>query len=133
MVIQIGLYQNEQRRKNVNTQIELQNAINSYIDGNKESFNEIYELSYRYLYTCVIHVVKDEETTMDMLQETYLEISRSVNQLNNPAGFLNWAATIANRKCFAYLKKQKDITIFSNDINEDDDSNDFFENFSFKK
>lgn len=62
---------------------------------------------------------------MDVLQETYLEVSRNIVQLKNKEGFLNWTATIANRKCYAYLRKQKDTLLY---VNEDDDADDFFEN-----
>lgn len=95
----------------MNTPMELQKAVIAYMNGNKESFNRVYELSYKYLHTCVMHVVKNEEAASDMLQETYLEISRSITQLQSTDVFLNWAATIANRKCFAYLKKQKDVLL----------------------
>ena len=81
--------------------------MQSYQKGDQESFNRIYELSYRYLYTCIIRVVKNEDTAMDMIQETYLEISRSIGQLNRTEDFLSWAAMIGNRKCFACLKKRK--------------------------
>lgn len=89
----------------------LAEAVRRYREGDKESFNEIYEASYRYLYTCIANVVQDEEATMDMLQETYLEISRSIGQLRQDEDFLSWAAVIANRKCFAYLKKNREILL----------------------
>jgi len=54
-----------------------------------------------------MHVVKEEETARDMLQETYLEIIKNIGSLNDVQNFLNWAAVIANRKCFAYLKKNQ--------------------------
>ena len=93
----------------MDTSVELQNAVESFANGKKESFDQIYELSYRYLHTCVIHVVKDEDIAMDILQDTYFEVSKSIAQLKNKEGFLNWTATIANRKCYAYLKKQKAV------------------------
>ena len=105
----------------------LQEAVRSFQQGNKESFDKLYELSYKYLHTCVIHVMKDEDTAMDMLQETYMEISRSIQQLKNTEDFLSWAATIANRICFAYLKKDKNILVYEN--NEDDDK-DLFDNLA---
>jgi len=109
----------------VDTNIELQNAVESFSNGKKESFNQIYNLSYKYLHTCVIHVVKDEDMAMDVLQETYLEVSKSIVQLKNKEGFLNWTAAIANRKCYAYLRKQKDILLY---VNKDDETGDFFDN-----
>lgn len=99
----------------------LQEAVRDFQQGNKESFDKLYELSYKYLYICVIHLVKDEDTAMDMLQETYMEISRSIQQLKNAEDFLSWAATIANRKCYAYLKKYQNILVYENPEDEDED------------
>lgn len=99
---------------------ELSNAINAYLEGNKDSFSEIYNHSHKYLYTCIIHIVKDNETALDILQETYLEISKNLVQLEDKDRFLNWASTIANRKCFAHLKKQKDV-FFVGDYNGEDE------------
>lgn len=101
---------------------ELIDAVNSYKEGDVDSFNQIYTLSYGYLHTCIIHIVKDEELAMDMLQDTYIQISKSIGQLNNSETFLKWAAMIANRKCFAYLKKKKDVL-----LGETEDDNNFFE------
>lgn len=96
---------------NMKTPELLAEAVRRYRAGDKESFNEIYEASYRYLYICIANVVRDEEATMDMLQETYLEISKSIGQLRQDEDFLSWAAVIANRKCFSYLKKNREILL----------------------
>lgn len=85
---------------------DLQDAVSQYKNGNKESFKQLYELSYPYLYTCIIHVVSNREAAEDMLQETYMEVSRNIGQLNHPESFLHWAAVIANRKCLEWLKKE---------------------------
>ncbi len=91
------------------TSEDLAKAVQAYKDGNQEAFARVYEQSYRYLYVCVMHVVKDEETVRDMIQETYLEIVKNIGSLNDVQNFLNWAAIIANRKCFAFLKKKKEF------------------------
>ncbi len=89
----------------------LQRAVAKYRKGNEAGFNELYQGSYGYLYTCIKHIVQQEELTLDMLQETYLEISKSIGQLEKTENFLNWAAMIANRKCYAYLKKQNVLQV----------------------
>lgn len=104
---------------------DLQEAVERFRQGNQESFDKIYELSYKYLHTCVIHIVKDEDTAMDMLQETYMEVSRSIHQLKNTEDFLSWAAMIANRKCFACLKKDKDLLVYENSTDEDEEGSIF--------
>lgn len=117
------------------TSPELQKAVTEYQKGSIEAFNIIYEQSYKYLHTCVIHVVKNEDMAMDMLQETYLEISKSISQLKSTEDFLSWAAIIANRKCFAHLKKQKDILLDGSGLGEGDSDSadsvtDYFENIA---
>ena len=108
----------------MNTSQELQAIVKKYQEGDTEIFNQIYRISYGYLYTCVITLVKDEEIAMDMLQETYMEISKSIYQLKNVESFLSWSSTIANRKCLAYLNKTKGIFVSIEDDEE------FFENIA---
>lgn len=88
---------------------ELAQAVEAYQKGDKEAFTALYEQSYRYLYTCIMYIVRSEDTTQDMLQETYLEIVKKIETLRSTEDFLNWAAVIATHKCFAYLKKNRDL------------------------
>lgn len=90
---------------------ELAEAVENYQKGKQESFNSIYELSNGYLYTCILYVVQDEETARDLLQETYLEISSKLHQLENADKFLQWATVIANRKSYDYRKKKRDVLL----------------------
>ena len=99
---------------------ELQRAVESYKRGNGEAFEQVYNLSHRYLYVCIRHIVKDDEAAVDMLQETYLEISRSIGQLNSTEDFLNWAAVIAKRKCYAYMNKNDKYVIFGTGKDEEE-------------
>lgn len=85
---------------------EMTVCVQKFQGGDKEAFEDIYKMSYGYLHTCVIHVVRDEDSAQDVLQDAYMEISRNIGQLRNPEDFLSWAAVIANRKCFALLKKR---------------------------
>ena len=90
---------------------ELAEAVKSYQEGKQESFDSIYELSNGYLYTCILYVVQDEETARDLLQDTYLEISSKLHQLENADRFLQWATVIAKRKSYDYRKKKRDVLL----------------------
>ena len=108
------------------TSDQLIERVGLFKSGKTEEFTSIYEESYKYLHTCIIHIVKDEDIAQDMLQDTYVEICRNVEQLKKDEDFLSWAAVIANRKCFAYLKKNRDVLV---DVTSDEngEGNDFFE------
>lgn len=85
---------------------KLTESVIKFQEGDKSAFEEVYRLSYAYLHTCIIHIVKDSDITQDMLQETYLEICRNIGQLQKAQNFLGWASVIASRKCFAVIKKR---------------------------
>lgn len=99
---------------------ELVQAISDFKNGDIEAFNNLYDLSNRYLYVCIKNVMYQQNDSdaiiADMMQETYLEIFKSIGQLENNKDFLSWSSTIASRKCFANLKKNKRLVL----LNEDD-------------
>lgn len=97
------------------TSDELRNYVQKYKEGDSKAFEDIYRMSYAYLHTCIMHMVKDEDAAQDMLQETYMEISRSIEQLKDLNNFLSWAAVIANRKCLALLKKKNSELLVQED------------------
>ncbi len=111
------------------TSQELIKKIENLKAGDNKAFNDIYEESYRYLHTCVIHIVKNEDIAQDMLQDTYVEIYKNISQLKQPEDFLSWASTIANRKCFAYIKKDRDI-LAEEKTDDEGNETDFFESVS---
>lgn len=105
---------------------KLKQAVKEYQKGRKEAFTILYEESSKYIYTCIYNVMHDNDNAQDVIadimQETYLEVSRNIKQLENEDRFLFWAGKIANRKCYAYLKKNKKYVL----LNEEDDTLDNF-------
>ncbi|MBO5302959.1 MAG: sigma-70 family RNA polymerase sigma factor [Lachnospiraceae bacterium] len=106
---------------------KLKQATIEYKSGNAEAFTILYEESSKYIYTCIYKVMSGNDnandTICDIMQDTYIEISRYITQLENEEKFLSWAGTIATRKCYAYLKKNKKYVL----LHEEDDT---FENLS---
>lgn len=106
--------------------LKLKQAVKDYQKGKAEAFTTLYEESSKYIYTCIYNVMHDNDNAQDVIadimQETYLEVSRNIKQLENEEKFLYWAGKIANRKCYAYLKKNKKYVL----LNEEDDTLDNF-------
>ena len=101
---------------------ELKQAVIDYKNGKEEAFTKLYEESQKYIYVCISKIMKDcdslPEVVSDLMQDTYVEISRHISQLENVESFLNWAGSIATRQCYAYLKKNKQYVL----ISEEDDA-----------
>lgn len=106
---------------------ELKQAVKKYKEGKSEAFTMLYEESSKYIYTCIYKVMGGndnvQDAVCDIMQDTYVEISRNITQLDNENSFLSWAGTIATRKCYAWLKKNRKYVL----LNEEDDT---FENLA---
>ena len=106
---------------------ELRQALKEYKEGKSEAFTTLYEESSKYVYTCIYKVMSGNDNAQDIIndimQDTYVEISKYITQLEDEEKFLSWAGTIATRKCYAYLKKNKKYVL----LNEEDNT---FENLS---
>lgn len=104
---------------------ELKQAVKSYREGKAEAFTTLYEESGKYIYTCIRKVIGNSDNAQDVIsdimQDTYVEISKSISQLDREESFLSWAGTIATRKCYAWVKKNRKYVLLS----EEDDT---FEN-----
>lgn len=100
----------------------LRQAVSSYKAGKADAFTVLYEESSRYIYTCIYNVMQGndnaEDIISDIMQDTYVEISRNIGQLKDEDNFLSWAGSIATRKCYAWLKKNNRYVL----LNEEDDT-----------
>lgn len=89
--------------------IELTQAVHKYKSGNSRAFEALYQESSKYVYACIYKVMcgndNAQDAICDIMQDTYVEISRYISALEDESKFLSWAGTIATRKCYAYLKQ----------------------------
>lgn len=99
----------------------LKQAIKDYKSGNSQAFDILYLESKKYVYTCIYKVMSGNDNVYDateeIMQETYLEICKSIAQLENEERFLQWAGMIATRKCYAYIKKNKKYALVDEEDN----------------
>src|SRR5260221_4045639 len=67
------------------------------VAGSEGAFNEIYRRYARYVATIGFRLLGDDTELDDVVQETFLEVSSSIDRLSDPKGFKSWLATIAVR------------------------------------
>jgi RNA polymerase sigma-70 factor (ECF subfamily) len=67
------------------------------VQGSDAAFNEIYRRYARYVATIGFRLLGDDTELDDVVQETFLEVSSSIEGLSDPKVFKGWLATIAVR------------------------------------
>lgn len=87
--------------------------------GDQEAFTELYRYSYRQVYLTIKCMVKsDEDTVMDLLQDTYIKSLENLLNLKDPSKYNAWIKIIARNVTLDYLKKKKPV-LFSADPDEE--------------
>ena len=97
----------------------LTSAVISFQDGEASAFDTVYNESKKYVYYTILKTTGDKDVADDILQETYIDVYRSLDQLQSPAAFKGWAARIAQHKISRYYRK-KSPELFSTEEEMDD-------------
>ena len=58
------------------------------------------------LYVYVFELVRDEQTSLDLVQETFINAARHIASLRDDAKFGSWLFGIAHQKCIQRWRKQ---------------------------
>lgn len=82
------------------------------VEGDKEAFTNLYMLTYSEVYHIVKVFIHNEDTTQDIVQETYYKSLRKIKQLKEPDKFPVWIKKIAVNTAKAHLRKV-DWVLFS--------------------
>ena len=85
-------------------------------NGEENAATELYNAYQKDLYYHIYKTVNDPHLAEDLLQDAFIEILETIQNLKEPAAFLSWSKQIAYHKCTAYFKRRRDILA---DENED--------------
>ena len=99
-------------------------VIHQAAAGNQDAITELYELTYNSVYKTVKAMIADEDTVLDVVQDSYIKGFQSLAQLDSPENFQAWIKRIATNKAKDYLKKKKPI-LFTDMASEDGEEIDF--------
>ncbi len=93
-----------EKEKLVKLVIEAQN-------DNSEAMNQLFNSFYNDVYYFALKTVKNEDTACDITQETFVEIIKTIKNLQEPAAFVTWMKQITYHQCTRYFKKKKDVLV----------------------
>jgi len=87
----------------------IRKAVELWIEtGEDRHFTVVYTKIQKGLYGHIFKIVKDEDTAMDIMSETFLLIINKKHQYDsNRANFTTWAYHIAKNTALAYLNHEK--------------------------
>lgn len=80
-------------------------------ENDSSSFTQLYELTYQKLYFLALSILKNEADAEDALQETYMKIFTSLQNLEDGTLFIAWANRIIYNICMRMLEKRRDILV----------------------
>ena len=92
--------------------------------GDQDAIAELYALTYNSVYKTVKSMIADEDTVLDIVQDSYIKGFQSLDQLDTPENFRAWMKRIATNKAKDYLKKKKPL-LFTDMENEDGEELEF--------
>lgn len=93
--------------------------VKKAIKGDDNSFLELINKQSEKLYKIAYSYVKNEQSALDIIQETTYKAYMSIGKLKEPKYFNTWLIKILINESLSSIKREKDLTHFNNDISDD--------------
>src|SRR6266853_3957393 len=74
--------------------------------GDKAAWDTLFKRYQLPLYVYVFELVHDEQTSLDIVQETFINAARHIGGLRDDDKFGGWLFGIAHQKCIQRWRKQ---------------------------
>ena len=87
----------------------------------REALGELYKKTQLDIYRTIHSMIRDEDTTLDIQQDTYLRAFSCLDQLRDAASFLPWLRQIAVNEARAQLRKKHPLAFSELSSDEDED------------
>lgn len=79
-------------------------------NDSEEAFNLLYQRYVKLVYYIAFRICKNDADSQDIVQETFLQVKRMINNLNNPSLFKFWLNQIVISRCKNLFRKNKYVT-----------------------
>src|SRR5438094_612756 len=74
--------------------------------GNAEAWAALFQRYRLPLYVYVFELVRDEQTSLDLVQETFINAIRHIGPLREDEKFGSWLFSIAHQKCIQLWRRR---------------------------
>ena len=84
--------------------------------GSPDAWDALFRRYQLPLYVYVFELVHHEQTSLDLVQETFINAARHLDGLREDAKFGSWLFRIAHQKCVQHWRKQSSAPDFSAEL-----------------
>lgn len=75
--------------------------------GNMDAHGKLFEAFHNMVYGIALRETKSKSFAEDIVQETFLEVIRTIDTLQEPAAFSSWLKTLTYHQCTRYYKRKE--------------------------
>lgn len=90
--------------------------IHALQSGNEDAFNELYERYYRLVYFIAYELTRSDADAKDILQDTFLQVRRSIHSLQDTERFKPWLNRIVINKCKNLFRSRRHVDLDQDDL-----------------
>lgn len=99
--------------------------IQQAISNDQSAIESLYHIAYSNVYYTVHAMIKDPDTVLDLVQDSFIKGFNNLSQLKNPEKYCSWMKRIAHNHTIDYLRKTKSIAFSSITYSNSDEILDF--------
>lgn len=110
---------------------KLEDVIDSFVAGNQDVFEFIYQETSGFLFRVIYRMVKSRQEAEDLMQDVYIKIFENKKSYDkNKAAFNTWIYRIAVNHTLNHLKKRSRLVFTDLEITGHDYTDDYLDKIS---
>lgn len=94
------------------TSKELDTLILEFLNGNKETFDDIYYATEKNVYLSIFSIFKDYDIIKDLMQDTYIKALDQLDKYKIGTNFSAWIAKIARNIAINEYNRRKKVDYY---------------------
>lgn len=96
------------------------NILNEYKKNNRRGLELVYDRYRKYVYAIAFHYASNKEDALDITQEVFISVFKSMGSFKEQYSLLPWIKKITVNKCLNFIRSRK-TNISLNDTTESGD------------
>jgi RNA polymerase sigma-70 factor (ECF subfamily) len=81
--------------------------ISKAIAGNKSAWLKLVKRYEKLVYNYALRMVSNQDDALDLMQDTFLSVFRSLNTFRGESSFKSWLLKIAHYRCIEFYRRRK--------------------------